>query len=403
MPDPTKPPSTPRGEKPPRTPPGITPRWRARDRRWVYDVRYRTPEGGVRTETFRTLREADRRRVEVETDKHRGVFVDVRAGRVTLEEWGKEYWAGVVNLRPTTRERDDYMWEKHVLPTFGAMPLATIGWPEVQAWVAGLSDRGLAPASVQKAHQVLAKALRAAVKARALPFSPCELTELPTVEREEMRFATPDELAVLAAAIDERYRAFVLLGGYCGLRSGELRGLRRQRVDVIRGAVDVAETMTEARGVIRFGPPKTKASRRKVPIPRFVAEQVAVHLESVDDDPDALLFTTSTGRPVRAPHFRSGVWLPAVKAAGLDGLRVHDLRHSAVAYWIETGAKPNEIAVRAGHTSVAVVLDRYGHLLPKTDDAVTDALDVMARAAAERAARRSETPVADLSERRRAR
>ncbi len=59
----------------------------------------------------------------------------------------------------------------------------------------------------------------------------------------------------------------------------------------------------------------------------------------------------------------------------------HDLRHGAVALWIAAGASAKEVAVRAGHTSVSVVLDRYGHLLPGTEEKVTDALDVMAKAA----------------------
>ena len=75
-------------------------------------------------------------------------------------------------------------------------------------------------------------------------------------------------------------------------------------------------------------------------------------------------------------------------AAGIDHLRVHDLRHTAVAFWIAAGASPKEIAVRAGHTSVVTVLDRYGHLLPSTEDHVTDALDEMAVSAAQRHAER---------------
>ena len=53
--------------------------------------------------------------------------------------------------------------------------------------------------------------------------------------------------------------------------------------------------------------------------------------------------------------------MPATKAAGLQGLRIHDLRHTAVALWIAAGATPKEVAVRAGHTSVSFTLDRYGH------------------------------------------
>lgn len=72
------------------------------------------------------------------------------------------------------------------------------------------------------------------------------------------------------------------------------------------------------------------------------------------------------------------------ESSGIGHLRVHDLRHTAVAFWIAAGASPKEIAVRAGHTSVVTVLDRYGHLLPSTEDHVTDALDEMAVTAARR-------------------
>jgi hypothetical protein len=67
----------------------------------------------------------------------------------------------------------------------------------------------------------------------------------------------------------------------------------------------------------------------------------------------------------------------------LELLRIHDLRHSAVAFWIAAGASPKEIAVRAGHTSVSLVLDRHGHLLPGSEERTTDALDVMASDAAQ--------------------
>src|SRR5688500_7325210 len=69
------------------------------------------------------------------------------------------------------------------------------------------------------------------------------------------------------------------------------------------------------------------------------------------------------------PAFRARVWRPAVVAAGLDGLRIHDLRHTAVALWIAAGANPEEVAARAGHSSVSFTLDRYGHLYLEADSA----------------------------------
>ena len=79
---------------------------------------------------------------------------------------------------------------------------------------------------------------------------------------------------------------------------------------------------------------------------------------------------------LRPSNLRVNVWLPAIRAAGLAPLRPHDLRHTAVALWIAAGANPKEVSVRAGHSSVAFTLDRYGHLFPGHDD-LRDRLDAM--------------------------
>jgi integrase len=91
--------------------------------------------------------------------------------------------------------------------------------------------------------------------------------------------------------------------------------------------------------------------------------------------PDDHVFTAPEGGPLRIVGFRNRIWRPATKAAGVEGLRIHDLRHTAVALWIAAGASPKEVAVRAGHTSVSFTLDRYGHLYPETDAKLRDRLD----------------------------
>ena len=75
--------------------------------------------------------------------------------------------------------------------------------------------------------------------------------------------------------------------------------------------------------------------------------------------------------------FRARVWRPATRAAGLEGLRIHDLRHTAVALWVAAGAKPKEVASRAGHASVRLHPGPYGHLDPEADSALRDRLDAL--------------------------
>jgi integrase len=146
--------------------------------------------------------------------------------------------------------------------------------------------------------------------------------------------------------------------------------------------VDVAENITEVEGKLQSGPPKTKASRRRVSLPSGVVEELALHLRA-PGRPTDYVFRAPAGGPLRINGFRYRVWRPAVMAAGLPGLRIHDLRHTAVALWIAAGASPKEVAARAGHTSVSFVLDRYGHLFPESDAALRDRLELLFRGATE--------------------
>jgi integrase len=227
---------------------------------------------------------------------------------------------------------------------------------------------------VAKTVQVFNKVVRAAVEDRVVATNPLERLPLPKIAREEMRFLNVDELSRLAATIDQRYAALVLLGGYGGLRIGEMLALRWSRVDLDRGRIEVVEGLTDLAGTITFGPPKTKAAIRSVAVPRFVTNAMA-SLDGNNPEPTQLVFRSPEGHAVRPGLFRRRFWNPAVLTANLAPLRVHDLRHTAVALWIAAGANPKQIAIRAGHTSVSVVLDRYGHLFPEQDDALVAALE----------------------------
>jgi integrase len=314
----------------------------------------------------------------MEAAKLRGSWVDPRHGRVPFAEWLEKWWATTSNLRASTRARDEASLRNHALPHFGTTPLAAIDQLSVRAWVTDLTAKGLAPATVVKAYQLLSKVMAAAVDAGLIAQTPCRRIPLPKVEHEEMHFLTPAEIAQLADAIPTRFRVLVLLGAYGGLRIGELGGLRRHRIDLRRGTVTVLEIATEVHGHLVVGPPKTRAARRTIGIPRAVVVELEAHLAAyVAQDPEALIFTSDRGGQLRPANFRRRIWRPATRAAGLEGLRPHDLRHTAVALWIAAGASPKEVAARAGHTSVKTVLDVYGHLYAEADARLRDRLDAM--------------------------
>jgi integrase len=350
---------------------------RLRGSKLTYRARYRDPAGRERSKTFTRRVDAERFVVEVEHAKSRGAWVDPTLGRITFAAWLDQWWATTTNLRESTQARDEASLRVHAIPRFGRIPLAAIRQIEVRAWVADLAGQGLKPATVVKAYQLFGKVMAAAVDAGIIAQSPCRIP-LPKVEQDEKRFLTPAEIAQLASIIAPRFRVLVLVSAYGGLRIGELAGLRRSRVDTTRATVTVLEIATDVSGRLVAGPPKTRAARRTVSLPTPVADELEHHLATyAEPDPDALVFTAAKGSALRATNFRRRIWRPAVRAAEFDGLRIHDLRHTAVALWIAAGASPMEVARRAGHTSVKTVLDVYGHLYDEADVALRERLEAM--------------------------
>jgi hypothetical protein len=142
------------------------------------------------------------------------------------------------------------------------------------------------------------------------------------------------------------------------------------------GALDVAEIVVEVRGELYMGAAQDPGR----PAHRDPAQSGG---RGVGRAPGAgrrggcLGVHRRQGRGTAASNFRVKVWLPAIRSVGLVPLRPHDLRLTAVALWIAAGANPKEVSVRAGHTSVAFTLDRYGHLFPGHDDEPPDRLDAM--------------------------
>ena len=220
-----------------------------------------------------------------------------------------------------------------------------------------------------------------AVKDRLLGVNPAQgVDNLPRLPRGDKRFLTHEQVAQLADAAGERARLVILVLAFCGLRFGELAALRVRRVDLMRRRLEVAESVTEVGGVATFGSPKAHQSR-SVPLPRFVVEELAEHITG--RGPDEFVFPAPGGGVLRLMNWRRRVFDPAARAAGLEGLTPHELRHTAVSLAIAAGASPKDVQRMVGHASAAVTLDVYAGLFEDSLDDVAARMDAAARAAAD--------------------
>lgn len=359
------------------------PTWRIRD---IVDGKKVTLETGWPNKTSVKMR-----LTTLKADQMRGDFIDPRAGKLTVTDWVALWWPGhATGLKPTSVQSEGSRVRMHIVPLLGHLTLDEVDNLAIQAWITkllvGMPDlsrpgkwarRPLSAKTVRSCHGLLHSLMSAAVRARKIRVNPCVDTKLPELVHREMRFLTEPEAGRLLAAVPEHWQPLVLLLVSTGLRWGEAVGLQLKQLDVLGGKLTVVRAMHEmSDGSLIFGTPKTARGRRTVTFTPKVAEALAPLV--VGKDRDDLVFQTPTGKPVRARNFRRG-WLEWTAAAGLGGLRIHDLRHTQAAWLISANVALSAISRRLGHGSIAVTDGLYGHLLPQVEvgilAAVADALE----------------------------
>ena len=265
-----------------------------------YKVRYRDRAGMPHSETKKRLVDAERRKAEIELELSGGTWHDPRRGEIRLSVWVADWIRTRHDLRATTLARLGTTMDRQVLPRFGATQLIKITNGDVRSWVADMLAAGLSAATVRKAVFALRQSLAAAIADRRLAINPATDVPLPSERAKPPRFLTQLEVERLVVEMPERYRALVLVGAYGGLRWGEAVGLTRAKVDVLRSRVIVSTTAVEVHGKVTLGhEPKTKRSKRSIPVARSVMRRIEQHLAvAVGPGPDALVFSARRGGPL---------------------------------------------------------------------------------------------------------
>ena len=372
-------------------------RGKRQDGSWRWEARIPDPSRLGSTHkierTFRTKQEAEDWIASQRVSVLQGNYIDARRGErpfIDLLAAWKESWPN--RLSPTTQRRYQSILDKYLVPEFGRSPIAKITHERVQRYINRLSaDPTIAAGTVRNVYAVLRTACAKAVRLGMLHANPCVEIDLPRARREEMLFLSADEVRAVAETIDPQYRVLVYTAAYTGIRAGELAGLERRDVDLLRGVIHVRRAVKDVNGRLEIGPTKTHA-QRTISLPAFLKEMLREHLSQPSrggTGPEAPVFTMRSGCRLRmglvyGRYFKRAVagWTdgrgrhhPGALPERLHGLRFHDLRHTCAALSIASGAHPKLIASRLGHSTISITLDRYGHLFPSVEEALAEKLD----------------------------
>ena len=264
-------------------------------------------------------------------------------------------------------------------PLLRSRKLSGVTRQDVQALADRLLGDAADPSTIRNAIMPLRVLYRRAIRDGEVAVSPCTGIELPAVRGRRDRIASPEEAARLIAALPEGDRAVWATAMYGGLRAGELMALRWQDIDLATGLIRV-ERAYDPKGGGAFVEVKSRAGRRKVPITAALREHLLDHKLRTGGAPDALAFAREDGRPFSGTALRSRA-LRAWKAAGLAPITPHECRHTFASVWIAAGVNIKALSTFMGHANIAITLDRYGHLMPGSEDEAVGLVDAyLARA-----------------------
>ncbi|MEV8310440.1 tyrosine-type recombinase/integrase [Streptomyces flavidovirens] len=289
---------------------------------------------------------------------------------VYAESWFKER-----DYAATTRERNGSALRLHILPTFERAVLSEITTPQIRRWRADLLGAGVGEPTVAKAYQILRAIMNTAVDDGVIQRNPCRIKGAGAAKTAERPFLEVVEVFQLAECVPARFRVFILLAAFTGLRFGELAALQRRDVDLERRTVSVRRALAETRtdGLL-VKTPKSAAGVRTVAFPASLTAELAVHLSLyAESSRTGQVFTGARGGQLRRNNFRR-IWLRAVEKAGLGDVHFHDLRHTGNTLAATGGATTRELMQRMGHSSVRAALI-YQHLVNGRDHAIAAHVD----------------------------
>ena len=299
-----------------------------------------------------------------------------------LSEW-------VQNYRGTVRESTWWRYEQliriHAVPQIGRIRLSRLEPRHLESLYRDRLDQGLAGSTVKQLHNVIHNALDQAHRRSHITRNVASLVQPPRVPRSEIKpLSLPEANRLLDAARGDRLEALYVLALATGMRKGELQALCWRDIDLQRADLHIQHALQRTPEGYIVSEPKSDRSRRRIMLPKIAVDALRSHratqaeerlaLGSAWDNLD-LVFANRAGRHLDGGHVLRRSLRPLLIKAGLPPIRFHDLRHTAATILLCKGVHVKVVSEMLGHSSIALTLDTYSHVLPHMQTEAAAAMD----------------------------
>jgi len=312
----------------------------------------------------------------------KGTWQPATSTKLTVAELAERWLVSNPLKRDSSRSRDSSILTQHVLPAIGTLQLSKVTKARCQELVDGWSAT-LKPSTVVRQAATLRALFSFALDSELIVRSPAARLRLPQMDLVARPELSAGDLDRLAKALGPNEATMMWVGAVTGLRWAECAGLTIGDLDLTSDTIRV-ERQLDRDG--KLATLKTKAARRELAIPDWLADDLRDHLGRCGLAlalPSALVFTTAEGKPLHYSNWRRRVWGPACEAAGLPGLGFHDLRSNNATALVDEGINPKVLQQRLGHASVSTTLGIYARATKEADRSAADLLGARLRPLAE--------------------
>ena len=277
-------------------------------------------------------------------------------------------------LKQSTLLTKKAVLQTHILPFFGSKPINEIKASDVRRWQAKLmsSPNNYSQTYLKKINTELNSIINYAKRFYDLNTNPCgKAGTIGKAKAEEMDYWTYDEYIAFREGVKDKslsYICFEVLY-WTGMREGELLALSPADIDLDNKTISINRTYQRIEGKDVFTSPKTRKSKRKIPIPDFLCQELSDYIQSrYMPDADERLF------PVTKSYL-SHEMIRGCKNTGVKKIRIHDIRHSHASLLINQGCDALMLADRLGHEKVSTTLNTYSHLFPHKQQELVHSLE----------------------------
>ena len=277
-------------------------------------------------------------------------------------------------LKQSTLLTKKTVLQTHILPFFGNKPMNEIKASDVRRWQAKLmsSPNNYSQTHLKKINTELNSIINYAKRFYDLNTNPCgKAGTIGKAKAEEVDYWTYDEYIAFRKGVKDKplsYICFEVLY-WTGMREGELLALSPADIDLDNKTISINRTYQRIEGKDVFTSPKTRKSKRKIPIPDFLCQELSDYIQSrYMLDADERLF------PVTKSYL-SHEMIRGCKNTGVKKIRIHNIRHSHASLLINQGCDALMLADRLGHEKVSTTLNTYSHLFPHKQQELVHSLE----------------------------